>query len=181
MTNERRYAAEIERLRRPERLALLEVTQVVDLCLENLTPRAALDVGTGSGVFAEAFAGRGLIVAGIDIRQDMLEAAQHYVPQGEFKLAPMEAVPYDDQSFDLVFLGHVLHEADDAARALQEAKRVTRSRVVVLEWPYEQGEFGPPLDHRLKPEIVLALAEKVGFSQCQQVNLQHMTLYRMET
>ncbi|MBZ0307612.1 MAG: class I SAM-dependent methyltransferase [Anaerolineae bacterium] len=180
MTNERSYSADIERLRKPERLAMLEVTRIVDLCLENLTAHSMLDVGTGSGIFAEAFDARGLKVAGIDIRQDMLDAAQSYVPQGEFQLAPMEAIPYADHHFDLVFLGHVLHEADDLMQALQEAKRVASTRVVVLEWPYEAGEFGPPLDHRLKPETVLELAKQAGFSQSQQIHLQSMILYRME-
>lgn len=48
---------------------------------------------------------------------------------GAVKLAPSEQISFPDCSFDLVFLGHVLHEADDPLTALQEARRVTRQRV----------------------------------------------------
>ena len=86
--NQRRFGGEIERLRTPQRVALLEVDRVVRLCLEGLvTVHSALDIGTGSGIFAEAFAAKGLQVAGIDLRDDMLEAARGYVPSGEFKQA----------------------------------------------------------------------------------------------
>ena len=76
----------------------------------------ALDIGTGTGVFAEAFAARGLQVAGVDASADMIALARGFVPQGRFEVAPAEALPFADQTFDLVFLGLVLHEADDAPR-----------------------------------------------------------------
>ena len=112
--HERRFHADIKSLRSPERMALMEVEKVVELCLEGIQAQNALDVGTGSGIFAEAFAARGLVVAGIDANPEMVKTAKGYVPQGKFKLAPAEAVPYPDKSFDLVFLGHVLHETDNA-------------------------------------------------------------------
>jgi ubiquinone/menaquinone biosynthesis C-methylase UbiE len=178
--NERRYGGDIERLRSAQRLALMEVERVVDIALAGITPSSALDVGTGSGLFAEAFAAKGLSVAGIDLREDMLEAARQYVPGGIFKLGRMEAVPFADAEFDLVFLGHVLHEADDLVVALREAKRTARMRVVVLEWPYAVQEYGPPLDHRLKPEQVDAAAAEAGFQNVEQIILTQLVLYRME-
>jgi ubiquinone/menaquinone biosynthesis C-methylase UbiE len=142
--------------------------------------QSVLDIGTGSGIFAEAFAARGLQVAGVDLREDMLEAARGYVPSGDFKRAHMEKLPYEDQRFDLAFMGHVLHEADDLLTALKEARRVTKARVVVLEWPHEAQEFGPPLDHRLKDETIRAGAVEAGFRGIEAYRLQAMMLYRLE-
>ncbi len=180
MANERRYNRKIERLRFPERIERMELERVLDLCLNGGDVSAVLDVGTGSGLFAEAFWKRGLTVAGIDVNPEMIEAAKKYVPEGDFRLAPMEQIPFPDNSFDLVFMGHVLHEADDFDQALGEAKRCARKRVCALEWPYREEEAGPPLDHRLKSEDVLKMAEKAGFSKVEAIQLKHMILYRFE-
>jgi 2-polyprenyl-3-methyl-5-hydroxy-6-metoxy-1,4-benzoquinol methylase len=64
--HERRYNGEVERLRATQRVALLEVNRVVDLCLEGIQAMNILDVGTGGGIFAEAFSKRGMNVTGID-------------------------------------------------------------------------------------------------------------------
>ncbi len=178
--NERRFSGEIERLRAPERLARLEVERVVRLSLDDLKAQSMLDVGVGSGIFAEAFAARGLSVAGVDLREDMLEAARQYVPSGDFRLAPMEALPFTDGTYTLVFLGFVLHEADDVTQALKEARRVAAARVVVLEWPYQAQEFGPPLNHRLPPERINDAAQTAGFARITRHALNVTSLYLLD-
>jgi len=83
--HERRFNREIERLRDPERIARLEVERVVDLALEGLKEvQSVLDVGTGSGLFAEQFAAKGLQVTGLDANPEMIPAARQYVPAGTF-------------------------------------------------------------------------------------------------
>ena len=176
--NERRFGGQIERLRLPDRVARLEVERVVDLSLEGLTAHSILDVGTGSGLFAEAFAARGLSVAGIDLRDDMLAAAREYVPSGDFRQSPMESLPFGDARFDLVFMGLVLHETDDLAKAFGEACRVARQRLTILEWNYEVSDFGPPIDHRLRPVQVFDGARAAGFHHVESIALKHLTLYR---
>ena len=176
--HERRYNAAIERLRSPERVALLEIERVVDLGLEGIRVGSVLDVGTGSGIFAEHFAQKQLSVGGVDPNPEMLHAAKEFVPAGDFHEGSVENLPFNDKSFDLVFLGHVLHESDDLIKALAESKRCATQRVVILEWPYRQEENGPPLEHRLKKEDVLAAAATVGFSRMETVPLHHMVLFR---
>ncbi len=175
--HERRFNRDIKVLRSPERIELLEVKRVVDLCLEGLNLKKVLDVGTGSGLFAEAFAGRGLKVTGVDVNPEMIAVAQGYVPEGRFQTAPAEAIPFPDQAFDLVFLGLVLHETDDASLALQEAHRLARMRVAVLEWLYQQEEPGPALEHRLEEGQVGRLAQNAGFETMGQTPLKHLVLY----
>ena len=170
--HERRFHGDLDRLRSPARLILLEVDRVVELSLEGITASTVLDVGTGTGVFAEAFAGSGLDVAGIDTNPDMIAAAQRHVPQGHFQQAPAEEIPFPDASFDLVFLGHVLHETDDPLKALAEARRVATQRVVALEWPYREEEHGPPLAHRLEPQTIARLVREAGFPTLDRISLQ---------
>ena len=53
--HERRFQGDINRLRNPERLERLELNRVVNIATEGASFHRILDVGTGSGVFAEAF------------------------------------------------------------------------------------------------------------------------------
>ena len=175
----KRYGSPAERLRSSERMALLEVPRVVDLCLERIDASRALDVGTGTGVFAEAFAACGLQATGIDPNPDLLEAARRLVPGARFDAGTAEKLAFPDGSFDLVMLSHVLHETDDPAAALAEARRVARLRVCVLEWPYVDEDKGPPLAHRLRPSEIETLARRAGFSAVQHTVLSHMHLYRL--
>lgn len=174
-----RFSGSVDNLRAPHRLALLEVGRVVDLCLEGIEVATVLDVGTGSGVFAEEFARRGLLPTGIDVNPDMLVVARQHVPSAQFTEAPADALPFDDGAFDLVFLGHILHEVDDPVLALKEAHRVARGRVAVLEWPYRAEEHGPPLEHRLRDEDITAFAREAGLRHVERIALTHMALYRL--
>jgi len=177
--HDRRFHGGAERLRSPERIDLLEVERVVALTTEGLAPSRVVDIGTGTGVFAEAFAERGLAVIGIDVNPDLLRLARELAPGVRFAEAPAEAIPYGDRTFDIAFLGHLLHEADDPVQALKEARRVSTMRVVVLEWPYLEEEQGPPLDHRLPPERIEEMAKQAGLRRVERLRLAHMDLYRM--
>ena len=90
----------MDRLRAPERVERLEMERVLDLCLEDGPSGSLLEVGTGTGLFAQAFAGRGLMVPGMDVNPEMLAAAHKYVPAGQFREGTAESLSYPDHSFD---------------------------------------------------------------------------------
>ncbi len=177
--HEKLYDGGIERLRAPKRVARLEVERVVALCLEAADLKSVLDVGVGSGLFAEAFVKHGLEVVGVDVNPEMIVAASQFVPQGDFRESTAEVLPYPDASFDLVFFGLVLHESDEPFKVLQEARRVSCQRICILEWPYQEGEFGPPLAHRLNSTQIADLAQKAGFAHLESIPLTHLVLYRL--
>jgi ubiquinone/menaquinone biosynthesis C-methylase UbiE len=178
--HEKRFEGDISRLRSPERVERLEVERVINLCLEKGPFISLLDVGTGTGLFAEAFAKRGLKVSGVDINPEMMAAAQMFVPDGDFREGTAETLPFPDGSFDFVFMGVVLHETDDVSKALQETRRVTRQQACILEWPYREQSFGPPLTDRLNPEDLVGLFQKVGFRKWKTTELSNTVLYCLE-
>ena len=179
VAHERRFHGTADRLRAADRIVRLDVPRVVALSLAGLTATSLLDVGTGTGVFAEAFVAAGLAVTGIDTNADLLALAREFAPAAQFREAAAEEIPFPEGSFDLVFLGHVLHEADDPLAALQEARRVMRQRVAILEWPYRDEPQIPPLAHRLSSATVADLAAKAGLAQVESIHLEHMMLYRL--
>jgi SAM-dependent methyltransferase len=176
--HEKRFSREIGRLREPERITRLEVDRVVELALAGRErPATMLDIGTGSGLFAEKFAALGIRVTGVDVNPEMLPAASAHVPAGEFHEGLAEKLPFPDASFDLVFMGLLLHETDDPRSALCEAYRVGMGRLAILEWPDEEQDFGPPPGHRLAHGTIVSLAEKAGFKKVKSHRLQNLVLY----
>jgi ubiquinone/menaquinone biosynthesis C-methylase UbiE len=171
---------QIERLRDPERVAHLEVERVVDLALSGLNARSVADIGIGTALFSEAFQRRGLQVTGLDANPGMLKAARQYLPAAGLVQAEAEAIPLAGGSFDLVYLGLVLHETEDPLRALQEARRIARRRLVVLEWPYRTTGFGPGLEERLSPEMMITLSQQAGLGKVTALPLEYLALYQME-
>jgi SAM-dependent methyltransferase len=176
-THERRFRGDAERLRSPARIALLEAPRVVGLCTAGGAIATVLDVGTGTGIFAEVFLKAGLKTTGIDPAAELLTLARAHAPQAVFVEAEAEKLPFPDGSFDLVFLGQVLHETDAPETALREARRTALKRVAILEWPYRAEENGPPLAHRLSPERIFALSAAAGLTPLRRIKLSHMDLY----
>ena len=178
--HEHRFHGDVSRLRSPERLAWLEVDRVVELSLQGGNIRRVLDVGTGSGIFAEAFSKLGLEVEGVDANPDMLAAARDLVAGVRFQEGTAESLPYPDASFDLVFMGLLFHETDDRHKAMQEAARLACQRVAVLEWPYEKQEIGPGLDERLTQKDIDDLARQAGLTVTNIFPLQSLVLYLLK-
>jgi ubiquinone/menaquinone biosynthesis C-methylase UbiE len=147
--------------------------------MEGVDVSCVLDVGTGTGIFAEEFARRSLRVTGIDPNSELLDVARGLVPGGTFVEAIAEELPFDDAAFDLVFLGHVLHETENPATALRETRRVAKKRVAILEWPYRKEGMGPPLEHRLQSARIMDLARNAGFAGVERFELAHMDFYRL--
>ncbi|HTX78715.1 MAG TPA: class I SAM-dependent methyltransferase [Longilinea sp.] len=179
--HERRFKGDPSRLRSPERVARMEVERVVTLCLQG-TPavHTVLDIGTGSALFAEEFAKRELKVGGVDANQEMVASARQYVPDGDFRQGEAEHLPFPDATFDMAFMGVLLHETDDTLQALNEAHRVVTQRLMVLEWPYEVQDFGPGLEERLSEERLADLARQAHFKPPTSIRLKNVILYRLE-
>jgi len=89
--HEWRYQGGIDCLRSAERMARLEVDRVVTLSTVGLALPRVLDIGTGSGVFAQACADRGCPVAGIDPNGDLLKVPKKVVPAARFVEASGES------------------------------------------------------------------------------------------
>ena len=178
--NEKTFSGNIERLRRPERMAVLEVPRVVDLSIKGINPASVLDIGCGSGIFLEAFSSVGLFCAGIDFKPEMLHATRGFVLNARVAAATAGQNPFPDKSFDLVFMAHLLHEVDDPAITLKEACRMCKKRIAVLEWQYREEEMGPPLHHRLSPDTMGAAVKNAGLKSVKPIILKCLVLYLID-
>jgi SAM-dependent methyltransferase len=179
VVNRKVFSGDPARLRSPERVGRLEVPRIVAGFPAGPESKTMLDLGTGTGLFAEAFAKAGWKVSGVDVNRHMLVAARRALSQADLLVASVEALPYADNSFDLVFLGLVLHETAVPLAALREAGRITKKKVCILEWPYRETDFGPPLDERLETGFLTEIIQAAGFSGSDRVPLSHLVLLRL--
>ncbi|HDP67886.1 MAG TPA: class I SAM-dependent methyltransferase [Candidatus Marinimicrobia bacterium] len=177
--NTKVYNGSVARLRRAERLQVMQVERVVELCLKQDDFKTVLDCGTGSGVFAEAFLKKGLTVIGIDLNPEMIAAARAYVLGGRFNVARLERLPFREKSFDLLFYAHSLHEAGDLCLALAEAKRVARRHVMALEWPVRFKLHGPPVGHRIRVRELRGILRRLQFQALMVESIGGQNLYIM--
>ena len=87
-----------------------------------------LDVGCGTGAFSELILRRcaPASIAGIDPSREQIDYVRKLIPGHRFEVADAAAMPFDDNSFDVVASALVLHFVPDRAKALAEMKRVLR-------------------------------------------------------
>jgi SAM-dependent methyltransferase len=83
-----------------------------------------LDAGCGSGRTLDELAAYGT-VAGVELEPLGVEAARRR-GHGDVQVAPVEAIPHPDASFDLVTCLDVIEHTPDDVRSLRELRRVTR-------------------------------------------------------
>jgi len=112
-----------------------------------------LDAGCGAGLAAQMAAGRGAAVAGVDAAEAFIAIAHERVPQGDFHVGELEALPFPDKSFDAVTGFNSFQFAANPARALAEAKRVVRrgAPIAVVTWAPAEGMEAAQILAHLKP------------------------------
>ena len=98
-----------------------------------------LDVACGTGAVAQECARRvrpnGAVV-GLDRSPDMLAVARRKLPDLELREGRAEALPFDDDAFDVVTCQFGLMFFDDRHQALREMRRVLKpgGRLAVAVW-----------------------------------------------
>ena len=98
-----------------------------------------LDAGCGGGGASILAAERGAQVSGLDAAEGLLAFGRQRVPDGDFRVGDIEDLPYDDDTFEVVFAANSVQYTVDRVAALRELGRVCapEGRIVA-------GLFGPP-------------------------------------
>jgi ubiquinone/menaquinone biosynthesis C-methylase UbiE len=112
-----------------------------------LAPRQkVLDVACGTGVLSREAAvrvGSGGVVTGLDRNEGMLAVARRKAPGINWRLGRAEALPFGDESFDVVASQFGLMIFEDRAAALWEMWRVLRRDGVLAVAVWDKIERSP--------------------------------------
>ncbi len=98
-----------------------------------------LDVACGTGAFLQAVAAAHpkVRLAGVDISPEMLAVARQRLPVGvKLQVASADALPFRDDSFDIVVTTSAFHFFRVPNEVLNEMRRILRpgGRLVVTDW-----------------------------------------------
>ncbi len=77
--------------------------------IRDLTGAAVLDYGCGIGRWVDFLRARGCRYTGVDLSSDMLAMARRRLPDAEFRKVDGRAIPYGDNSVDLIWSIAVVH------------------------------------------------------------------------
>lgn len=114
-----------------------------------------LDVATGTGKQAFAFAKEGHDVAGIDLSKAMLKVAARKNKYGNVKFEAADAakLPFGDNRFDVSCVSFALHDMPLTIRekALKEMARVSKPEgmIVIVDYALPKNKLGRHLIYRL--------------------------------
>lgn len=95
-----------------------------------------LDIGCGAGAFLQMVAERGAEPYGLDASEALIAFSRGRLPAADLRVGEMEALPWPDDTFDLVTGFNSFFFANDMVAALGEAGRVAKpgSPVVIQVW-----------------------------------------------
>ena len=116
----------------PEHILALETT--LDFVKE-LSPDSLLDVGCGTGMGLQWYAGMldGVDLIGVDPSEQLLKVAANKVPRAKFHQGFGEKLPLADDSVDIAVATGILHHVDDPKATISEMFRVARKAVVISD------------------------------------------------
>ena len=142
---------------------------------------AFADIGCGTGLFtfpAADIGGKGAKILAIDISPEMLADIRQYADSSDYEnVETVLSNAYDfkimDQSADFILICAVLHEIDDKARFLTEARRICKKggKIAIIEFSETDVGFGPPLDHRLSQAVTGTLLKEAGFTDFETIDI----------
>jgi ubiquinone/menaquinone biosynthesis C-methylase UbiE len=144
------------------------IRATIRAALSGERPRV-LEMGYGTGKWLAELASAGCEVAGIDPSEEMLRRAEQAVA-GDLRRGVAEALPWNDEAFDVVFCINAFHHFTMPEAALAEACRVLRPGGMFVSigmdphagcdrwWVYEFFPETVALDHRRFPSAAQRLA-----------------------
>lgn len=93
-------------------------------------PKSMLEVGAGNGFFSHTFS-EAFELTCLDFSQNMLD--MNPLPPDRKVQGDAERLPFEADTFDVVFCGNLLHHLEQPIVAVREMRRVARRFVVLIE------------------------------------------------
>jgi ubiquinone/menaquinone biosynthesis C-methylase UbiE len=109
----------------------LEIKLIQDL-MDQRPGQRILDIGCGTGMSLMPLLDKGLSLTGVDPSAYMLDKAHDRLgSRVDLHQRPAEDLPFEDNAFDTAFFFTSLEFTDRPAKAIEEACRVAKDRVVI--------------------------------------------------
>ena len=116
-----------------------------------------LDIGCGTGRFTLPMANRfNCRVTGADSSREMLEKAREKDRKRivQWDVQDIQNMTYDNESFDAVFMSHLLHHCESPKKALRECHRILKGHGTLLIRYGATEHIREDVEHTFFPETL---------------------------
>lgn len=125
--------------------------------------RDVLELGLGQGSESEQIIRRGGRWSGLDLTSEAVERVRARVairglPHGDIRQGSALAIPWEDDTFDIVFSHGVLHHIPDIQKAQTEIHRVLKPGGILIAMLYSRYSLNYLVSIKLVRRAVLATA-----------------------
>lgn len=159
----------------PSSHSLLDMTHILKVAKIGDKKKVA-DLGCGStGIFTfgpAKLVGKNGKVYAVDILKPVLEKIRREARQQNFEnieivwsdLEVFNATKIESSSLDAGLLVNTLYQSHRRAEILRESIRLVKKdgMLVVVEWKDSYAPFGPPIEERVKKDLLITAANKLG-------------------
>jgi len=168
--------SKLERLNDPGRFDTM-IPSVMWSALGSPKPRIIVDIGAGTGLFAEKFVELApeATVFAADMAPQMVEWMRENRPGvATGRLVPLlsteNGVPRPDACAQLVTMLNLHHELADPGALYAEALRLLEpgGQLLVVDWAPRETPKGPPLAIRASYQTLRTLLEAAGFTDVEE-------------
>jgi SAM-dependent methyltransferase len=131
---------EVERFfKRRGQLATIEMPM-------DLTGKSVLEIGSGGGAHSAIFVRRGADVTAVDLTPERVESTGiklALLGKGRALQADAEQLPFEDNTFDIVYSNGVLHHSTDTEQCIREVYRVLKpgGRAVLMLYARHSTQY----------------------------------------
>jgi len=176
MAHQKFDLSKLERLNDPGRFETM-IPSVMWNALGSPRPRTIVDIGAGTGLFAEKFAELApeATVYAADMAPQMVEwMSENRAGVATGRLVPLlsteTGVPRPDATAQLVTMLNLHHELADPVPLYAEALRLLEpgGQLLVVDWAPRETPKGPPLAIRASFETLRDALEAAGFADVEE-------------
>lgn len=120
----------------------LAYEQMYDLIRQRVKGKTVLELATGTGLIAGNIVKNAAHIEATDFSAEMIEKAKKNYNSRKlhFSVQDAKALPYADQSFDVVIIANALHVMGEPEMALAEIKRVLKDDGVFIAPNFTDAE-----------------------------------------
>lgn len=139
--------------------------------LGDINGKAIMDIGAGTGYFSVKLAKQGANVIAADVNDEFQTFLKKRMEDNKIDNITLRKIPFDspdlkDNEVDMVLIVNTYHHIDNRVEYFAKVKKGTKNNgeLVVIDFFKTDVPVGPPTDHKVSIDEVIAELKKAGYT-----------------